>query len=162
MRSRYWFLLASSLVLIDQAAKLAIRGHFAVGERLPLSGFFNLTLLYNPGAAFSFLADAGGWQKGVFTFLGFGVSVWIAIMLCRHPEKTLQNHALALVMGGAIGNVIDRIAYGAVVDFLDFHVSGWHWPAFNIADAGITAGAILLFIATAQEQRAEKPGIETR
>ncbi|MDR1647616.1 MAG: signal peptidase II [Zoogloeaceae bacterium] len=147
MSSRRWFLLALGLILVDQLTKLVVRAVFAMGEKLPVTGFFNLTLAYNPGAAFSFLADAGGWQKFFFAALALGISAWIAVQLYRHPEKRLQNLALALIMGGAIGNVIDRFAYGAVVDFLDFYIGQLHWPAFNFADSGITVGAVLLVLA---------------
>ncbi|MDR2679058.1 MAG: signal peptidase II [Zoogloeaceae bacterium] len=147
MSSCRWFLLALGLVLADQLTKIAVRLGFAMGEKLPVTGFFNLTLAYNPGAAFSFLADAGGWQKFFFAALALAVSGWIAVLLYRHPEKRLQNFALALIMGGAIGNVIDRFAYGAVVDFLDFHIGQLHWPAFNCADSGIVVGAVLLVLA---------------
>jgi signal peptidase II len=139
-----WLVLAAALALADQLAKLAVLARFQEGEVLPLTPFFNLLLVYNPGSAFSFLAGAGGWQKGLFVALALGVSVWILVTLWRQPTQTRQNLALTLVLGGAVGNVIDRIAYGKVVDFLDFYVARWHWPAFNLADAWITLGAALL------------------
>lgn len=140
----FWLVLAGAVIVLDQASKLAILATFQHGEYLPLTGFFNLVLAFNPGAAFSVLADAGGWQKWLFTFLALAVSGWIIRELRQHPELGRVNFALSLVMGGAIGNVIDRIAYGAVVDFLDFHVGTWHWPAFNVADSAISLGVGLL------------------
>jgi len=139
-----WLALAGLVVLADQAAKLAILAGFAPGEVRPVTGFFNLVLVYNPGAAFSFLAGAGGWQKWFFLALAFAISGWIVAMLRRHPDQRLLATALSLVLGGALGNVIDRFAYGAVVDFLDFYLAGWHWPAFNVADSAICLGAVLL------------------
>lgn len=141
-----WLALAGGLILVDQLTKLAVLARFQLGESLPLTSFFNLVLVYNPGAAFSFLADAGGWQKWFFVLLALGISAWIIHMLWQHPEQKRQNLALTLILGGALGNVIDRIAYGAVVDFLDFYVGGWHWPAFNVADSAITIGAVLLVL----------------
>lgn len=141
-----WLALAGGLILVDQLTKLAVLARFQLGESLPLTSFFNLVLVYNPGAAFSFLADAGGWQKWFFVVLALAISGWIVHMLLAHPEQKRQNFALTLILGGAIGNVIDRVMYGAVVDFLDFHVAGWHWPAFNVADSAITIGAVLLVL----------------
>ncbi len=141
-----WLGLAAGLVLVDQLSKLAVLARFQLGESLEITSFFNLVLVYNPGAAFSFLAAAGGWQKWFFVALALGISAWIIHMLLTHPEQKRQNLALTLILGGALGNVIDRVAYGAVVDFLDFHLAGWHWPAFNVADSGITVGAVLLVL----------------
>ena len=101
-------------------------------------------LTWNPGAAFSFLADQPGWQRWFFTALALGVSGWIALELKKHPEQKLLSLALTLVMGGALGNVIDRVRFGAVVDFIQWHAAGFYWPAFNVADSAITVGAILL------------------
>ena len=139
-----WMGLVGSVVVLDQLSKLAVLRAFQLGERLELTAFFNLILTYNPGAAFSFLADAGGWQKWVFVVLALAISVWIVATIYRQPQVCLQSWALSLIMGGALGNVIDRFAYGAVVDFLDFHLGGQHFPAFNVADSAITVGAILL------------------
>ncbi len=141
-----WLGLAAGIIVLDQITKLAVLRSFTLGESLEITSFFNLVLVYNPGAAFSFLSDAGGWQKWFFVVLALGVSAWIFTMLRREPHKRLQSLALTLILGGALGNVIDRIAYGAVVDFLDFHWAGAHWPAFNVADSGITVGAALLII----------------
>jgi signal peptidase II len=119
---------------------------FNFGDVRPVTSFFNLVLTYNKGAAFSFLANAGGWQDEFLTWVGIGASAFIVYLLARHGTQRLFSLALALILGGAIGNVIDRIAYGHVIDFLDFHVGGWHWPAFNVADSAIVTGAILLVL----------------
>jgi len=103
-------------------------------------------LTYNKGAAFSFLASAGGWQDTFLTIVGLAASAFILYLLSRHGHQKLFSCALALILGGAIGNVIDRIVYGHVIDFLDFHWGGWHWPAFNLADSAIVAGAGLLIL----------------
>ncbi|MGL5630892.1 MAG: signal peptidase II [Azovibrio sp.] len=143
-KSLPWLGLAGLVILLDQLSKWWVLGTFQEGESLPVTGFFNLILVYNPGAAFSFLAGAGGIQKWFFVILALGISAWIVFMLIRHPEQKRQSLALSLILGGAIGNVVDRIAYGAVVDFLDVYVGTYHWPAFNVADAAITLGAILM------------------
>jgi len=143
--SRY-LLLAALLICADQVTKFLVVVNFAPYERVMLTPFFNLTLLYNPGAAFNFLASASGWQKWFFVLLAGIVSLWIGIMLWRHPERRWENIALALIMGGALGNSVDRLTYGAVVDFLDFYLGDHHWPAFNLADTGITIGAALLIL----------------
>jgi signal peptidase II len=139
-----WLALAGLVIGLDQASKLAILTHFRLGESVPVSSFFNLVLVYNPGAAFSFLAGAGGWQKWLFMMLALGISTWILVTLRRQPQAILQNCALTFIMGGALGNVIDRFAYGAVVDFLDFYWGNAHFPAFNLADSAICLGAFLL------------------
>lgn len=143
-RPEAWFGLAALVVALDQATKWWVLERFFLGESLPVTGFFNLVLVHNRGAAFSFLAGAGGWQKWFFVVLALGVSVWLALMIRRHSQETLQPAAFALVLGGALGNVIDRLRFGAVVDFLDVHFAGWHWPAFNVADSAITLGVALL------------------
>jgi signal peptidase II len=139
-----WLAAAGLVIVLDQITKVAVLRTFTPGEGSQLTSFFNLVLVYNRGAAFSFLADAGGWQKWFFLALALGISAWIIGMLKKHADDLLQALALSLVLGGALGNVIDRVLYGAVVDFLDFHVAGWHWPAFNVADSAITVGAVLL------------------
>lgn len=139
-----WLALAGAVILFDQLSKLSVLARFVPGERLEITPFFNLILTYNPGAAFSFLAGAGGWQKWFFTALALGVSGWIISMLRQHAGERLLATALSLIMGGALGNVIDRFAYGAVVDFLDFYAGTWHWPAFNVADSAICLGAALM------------------
>jgi len=139
-----WVALAAVIVLIDQLTKIAIERAFDYGDVHPITGFFNLVLTYNKGAAFSFLASASGWQAHFLTGVGIAASLFILYLLGRHGHQKLFSLALAMIMGGAIGNVIDRLAYGHVIDFLDFHVGGWHWPAFNMADSAIVGGAILL------------------
>lgn len=143
-RSGYWLVLAALVILLDQASKAWVLSAFHLGESLPVTDFFNLVLVMNPGASFSFLADAGGWQKWFFIVLALAVSAWLVWEIRRHAAERLLPLAFALVLGGALGNIIDRFRFGAVVDFLDFHVAGWHWPAFNVADSAITVGVVLL------------------
>jgi signal peptidase II len=139
-----WLGIAMIVILFDQLTKIAIAKVFAYGSSHAIAPFFNLVLVYNRGAAFSFLAAAGGWQRWAFTALGVAAAVLICYLLKRHGNQRLFCAALALILGGAIGNVIDRMMYGHVIDFLDFHVGTWHWPAFNLADSAITVGAALL------------------
>jgi signal peptidase II len=141
-----WFALAVAIVAADRITKLAVLASFAPGEIRPVTGFFNLVLVFNKGAAFSFLAGAGGWQTAFFAAIAVAAAVVVSALLVRHPEKRLFALGLALILGGALGNLWDRIAYGHVVDFLDFHAAGWHWPAFNVADSGITIGAGILIL----------------
>jgi signal peptidase II len=141
-----WMAFALLVVVLDQFLKILVVREFVYGESRPVTSFFNLVLVYNKGAAFSFLADAGGWQRWFFTVLGLAVGGFIVWMLFRHAGQKLFCLAMSLILGGAIGNVIDRIAYGHVVDFLDFHVRGYHWPAFNLADCAITVGAVLIIV----------------
>lgn len=143
-RPELWFGLAVLVVVLDQLTKLWVLDSFRYGDRLPVTDFFNLVLVMNRGAAFSFLSQAGGWQKWFFVGLALVVSVWLCIEVRRHARERLLPLAFALVLGGALGNVIDRLRFDAVVDFLDFHVAGWHWPAFNVADSAITVGVVLL------------------
>jgi signal peptidase II len=142
-----WLGISAIVILCDQLSKIVVNRLFSLGEELLVSSFFNITLAYNKGAAFSFLALQGGWQRYFFTALGIGAAGYIVYLLRRHAGQRLFCWALALIAGGAIGNVIDRILYGHVVDFLDFHLAGWgHFPAFNVADSAITLGAILFII----------------
>lgn len=139
-----WLGIAAVVILLDQVTKIAITKTFHLGDARPITSFFNLVLAYNPGAAFSFLGNQNGWQRYFFTAIAIGAVGFIIYLLRRHAGQRQFCWALALIMGGAIGNVIDRVLYGHVIDFLDFHVSGWgHFPAFNIADSAITVGAIL-------------------
>jgi len=119
---------------------------FAPGESLAVTGFLNLVLVFNKGAAFSLLAGASGWQSGFFAAVAAIASVVIAVLLVRHPANRLFAIGLALILGGALGNLWDRLLWGHVVDFVDVHAAGWHWPAFNVADSGITTGAVLLIV----------------
>jgi len=139
-----WFVLAAVIVAVDQLTKFVVTQRFALGESLAITGFFNLVLVMNPGAAFSFLSDQSGWQKTLFIAIALGASAWIVFLLRRHAHETRFALALSLVLAGAVGNVIDRIRVGAVIDFLDFHAFGHHWPAFNVADSAISCGAALL------------------
>lgn len=141
-----WYSLAGLIVLLDQFSKWLVLENIRFGETIYVAPFWNWVLAFNPGAAFSFLADQPGWQRWLFSALAIGVSAWIAIMLRQHPQQKLLSLALAMVMGGALGNVIDRIRFGAVVDFVQWHVAGYFWPAFNVADSAITIGAVLLVI----------------
>ena len=141
---RKWLGLAALVLIADQLTKYVVSRTFALYESVEVTPFFNLVLVHNRGAAFSFLADAGGWQRGFFICIALVASVWIAWLIRKHATQTVFCLALALILGGALGNVIDRILFGAVVDFLDFHAYGYHWPAFNVADAGISCGAALL------------------
>lgn len=141
-----WFAGAVGVILLDQITKAWVLAAFHLHESVVVTPFFNLVLVMNPGASFSFLADAGGWQRWFFITLALAVSTWLAVMIRRHAAERLMPAALTLILGGALGNVIDRIRFGAVVDFLDFHLGGWHWPAFNVADSAITIGVILLLL----------------
>ncbi|MDQ7969695.1 MAG: signal peptidase II, partial [Oxalicibacterium faecigallinarum] len=138
-----WLGIATIIILLDQITKITAVRVMAYGESVYVTSFFNFVHVYNKGAAFSFLADHSGWQRYFFTALGLGASAFIIYLLKRHAGQRLFCWALALILGGAIGNVIDRLLYGHVIDFLDFHVGGWHWPAFNVADSAIFIGAAL-------------------
>ncbi len=142
--AKRWYALAGLIVVLDQFSKWVVLENIRHGEVIYLAPFWNWVLTFNPGAAFSFLADQSGWQRWFFTVLAFGVSGWIAFELKKYAGNKLFSLALTLVMGGALGNVIDRVRFGAVVDFIQWHAAGFYWPAFNVADAAITAGAILL------------------
>jgi signal peptidase II len=142
--STRWLQLAGAIVLIDQISKWIVLGALRPGEAIYVAPFFNWVLTFNAGAAFSFLSDAGGWQRWLFTVLALGVSAWIVVLLRRHSGEFRLSFALTLVLGGALGNVIDRMRFGAVVDFIQWHAAGYYWPAFNVADSAITVGAILL------------------
>jgi signal peptidase II len=138
----------SALVLVlDQLTKAWVQVAFQPHESLEVLPFFNLVLAYNTGAAFSFLSDGSGWQRWLFVALALVVAVVLVIWLRRLGEdEPMAGWGVALVLGGAIGNVVDRVWLGHVVDFLDFHWAGWHWPAFNVADSAITCGVALLLI----------------
>jgi len=139
-----WLGIAFIVILFDQLSKITIARLFELGEDKVVTSFFNLTLAYNRGAAFSFLSNQGGWQRYFFTAIALGAVAFILYMLRRHAGQRMFCWSLALIMGGALGNLIDRLVYGHVIDFLDFHLDGWgHFPAFNIADSAITLGAIL-------------------
>ena len=139
-----WLALAVLVLILDQISKTWVLESFRHMERLTVTSFFNLVLVFNPGASFSFLADAGGWQKWFFVILALVISLWLLSLLRKHAQERLMPAALSLILGGAIGNVIDRLRFDAVVDFLDFHLAGYHWPAFNVADSAITVGVALM------------------
>jgi signal peptidase II len=141
-----WFGLAAIVILLDQLTKITISKLFVYGESLHITNFFNLVLAYNTGAAFSFLANESGWQRHLFTGIGIFAALYIAYLIIRHNTQRLFCLALALILGGAIGNVIDRIMYGHVIDFLDFYYGRTHFPAFNIADSAICLGAFLFIL----------------
>lgn len=141
---RRWLILAAAIVVADQVTKYAIVQFLAGGRAVELAPFLNLVLVYNPGAAFSFLSDAAGWQRGFFIAIALAASAWIVWLLRSHHGQRLFALALTLVLAGAVGNVIDRILVGAVIDFIDVHAWGYHWPAFNVADSAISCGAALL------------------
>ena len=141
-----WLGLAFVLLLADQFTKLLIVGTFQLGDSTRIASFFNIVRVHNSGAAFSFLAGASGWQRWFFTVIGLVAAAVIIWMLRAHAGQKLFAFALACILGGAIGNVIDRLMYGYVVDFLDFHWRGWHFPAFNIADSAISIGAACLIL----------------
>lgn len=142
-----WLWVSVATLLLDQASKLAVDGSMQLFESIPLMPYFNLTYVHNTGAAFSFLAQAGGWQRWLFAGLAVVMSSIIAVWLLRlQKHETLMAAALSLVLGGAIGNLIDRVAYGYVIDFLDVYYQDWHWPAFNIADSAICVGVGLMLL----------------
>ena len=142
-----WLWLSLLAVILDQGSKLVIAGSMQLYQSIPIMPYFNLTYVHNTGAAFSFLSEAGGWQRWFFAGLAFVISIVIAVWLARLKQhETLLAVALSLVLGGAIGNLIDRLAYGYVIDFLDVYYRTWHWPAFNIADSAITLGVILMLV----------------
>ncbi|MBI1943585.1 MAG: lipoprotein signal peptidase [Betaproteobacteria bacterium] len=145
-RTAIWFAVAFAVVVLDRLSKIWILEAFRPGEALAVSGFFNLVLVFNKGAAFSFLAAAPGWQTPLFVAIAVAASLLIGFLLYRNPGKTLFCIGLALILGGALGNLWDRLQWGHVVDFLDFHAAGWHWPAFNVADSAITVGAAMLIV----------------
>ena len=140
-----WFALALLVILADQASK-AWANDVLAASWIQVTGFFNLVLLRNTGSAFSFLADAGGWQKLLFSAVASGVSAAMAAVIWKHSAEKLAPAAAALVLGGAIGNLIDRLMLGSVTDFIDLHIGDIHWPAFNIADSAIVLGVIFFIL----------------
>ena len=145
-RSFKWFCLSAAVIVLDYATKILVLAAFAPGESRAMAPFFNLVLVFNKGAAFSFLAGVAGWQTPLFAVIAVLASCVVGFLMVRNTEKKLFSTGLALILGGALGNLYDRLAYGQVVDFLDFHAAGWHWPAFNVADSAITAGAAILIL----------------
>jgi len=141
-----WLGLALVVVVLDQFTKTLILGDFQLGDSRYVTPFFNLVRVHNTGAAFSFLAGASGWQRWFFVGLGFVASAFIVWMLRSHPTQRLFCFAVTMIMGGALGNVLDRLLHGYVVDFLQFHAGGWYFPSFNLADSAITLGAVTLIV----------------
>jgi signal peptidase II len=145
-RSWRWFVVAAAVIVADQITKAIVLSHFAPGERLALTGFLNLVLVYNKGAAFSFLSDAAGWQTPLLVGFALAAAAIVSVLIVQKPAQRLLCAGLALILGGALGNLIDRLRFGQVVDFVDLHLQGYHWPAFNVADSAITVGALLLIL----------------
>jgi len=141
-----WLLIAAVVIVADQFTKALILGEFQEGGSRYVTGFFNLVRAHNQGAAFSFLHTASGWQRWFFLGLGLAAAAVIVWMLSRHGHQRLFGWALTLILGGALGNVIDRAIHGYVVDFIQVHAGGWFFPAFNVADSAITVGAVLLIL----------------
>ena len=152
-----WLGLSGLIIVLDQLTKLWVVSALRLGQSIELTSFFNLVFVYNPGAAFSFLSDAGGWQRWFFVGLALAVSGWLTLLIRQHAVERLLPLAAALILGGALGNVIDRIRFGAVVDFVDVHAAGWHWPAFNVADSAISLGVALLIWQQLFHAEKEKP-----
>ncbi len=149
-----WLALAAGVIVLDQVTKYWIHQTLTHGRVIEVLPLLNLVLVYNPGAAFSFLSDQPGWQKNFFIAVAVIASVWVVYLLSRYSHRWLFSLALALILGGAIGNVIDRMIFGAVIDFIDLHVAGYHWPAFNVADSAITCGAALLIMESFRKHEA--------
>ena len=152
-----WLWLSALVIVLDQVTKWLAVGLLDPYQPVPVVPFFNLTLMFNTGAAFSFLAGAGGWQR--WFFAGFAIlmsAVLVAWLLRLAPGERLMAVALSLVLGGAVGNLIDRLDTGRVVDFLDVYVGDWHWPAFNVADSAITLGVILLLFSSFRGEQGEQ------
>jgi signal peptidase II len=141
-----WLAIALIVLILDQFTKVLIVGYYAQGDSTPVMGLLNVVRAHNSGAAFSFLAASSGWQRWLFTGLGLAAALFIVWLLRSHAGQRLFSFALACILGGALGNVIDRLLRGYVVDFLDFHYGGWHFPAFNVADSAITIGAVCLIL----------------
>ena len=152
-----FFMLSLLLISLDQLTKLMVMQLLAPGEVWSITANLNLVYVYNTGAAFSFLADAGGWQRWFFSGLALAVSGVLGVLVWRAPEQRLFAFASALVIGGALGNLIDRVTIGAVVDFVDLHAAGWHWPAFNLADSVIVLGAGLFILDALRRVKRAKP-----
>lgn len=141
-----WLGIAALVIVADQFTKTLILGWFQLGDSRTVTSFFNLVRVHNTGAAFSFLAGASGWQRWFFVGLGAAAAVFIVWLLRSHGGQRLFAAALALILGGALGNVVDRLLHGYVVDFIQVHHGGWYFPSFNVADSAITVGAVLLIV----------------
>lgn len=152
-----WLWLAFSLIVLDQSTKLAIGHLMQLYQSIQLLDFFNLTYVHNTGAAFSFLSGQNGWQRWFFSILAVVMSLVMILWIKRLKDnETLLGVSLSLILGGAIGNLIDRLVYGYVIDFLDVYYHSWHWPAFNVADSAITIGVGLMLIDSFRSKSEEK------
>lgn len=147
-----WLWISGAVVALDQATKWLMVSWLSLHESITVMPYFNLTMAHNTGAAFSFLAQAGGWQRWFFVVLALSISIGLLIGLKKSVKTNMEAISITLILGGAIGNVIDRIYYGYVVDFLDVYYGTYHWPAFNIADSAIVIGAALLLIDSFRSQ----------
>jgi signal peptidase II len=147
----FWLIIAVLVIAFDQTSKQIVLAHLTYGESVRVTDFFDLVLLYNPGAAFSFLAEHSGWQRWFFIGLAFVICSWLIMLVRKHQAETLQPLAFSLVIGGALGNVVDRFQMGAVVDFLYFHIGSHGWPAFNVADSAICLGVGLMIVSQLRE-----------
>jgi len=141
-----WLGIALAVIVLDQITKLWILERFAHGDSLRINDFFNIVRAHNTGAAFSFLAGASGWQRWFFVGIGVAAAIFIIVLLHRHGHQRMFGWALSLILGGALGNVIDRLQHGYVVDFIQVHWARWYFPSFNVADSAITVGAVLLIL----------------
>ncbi|MFT4465217.1 MAG: signal peptidase II [Sodalis sp. (in: enterobacteria)] len=142
-----WLWLALVVLALDLGSKQWVMVYFWLGESVPVIPFINFTYAHNPGAAFSFLADKGGWQRWAFSAIAVIIAVVLLVMMYRSDKRArLSNAAYAMIIGGALGNLFDRMVHGVVIDFIDFYVGDWHWPTFNVADAGICIGAVLIVL----------------
>ncbi len=139
-----WLAIAAVVAVLDQLTKQLVLASLELGDAVPVTPFFDIVLVYNPGAAFSFLADQPGWQRWFFTGLAAVICTWLTVLLRQHRRERLLPAAFVLIIGGAVGNVVDRLLHGAVVDFLHFYVGRFSWPAFNLADSAITVGVALM------------------
>ena len=149
--------IATLVLLLDQLSKWSALSNLKLGITEEVLPFMNWLLLFNPGAAFSFLAQSSGWQRWFFTILGLAASLYILWLLRKNQSDKMLSWALSLILGGALGNVLDRIMYGAVVDFIDLHYGNWHWPAFNIADSAICIGAALIVFSELRKSFGKSP-----
>ncbi len=149
--------IATLVLLLDQLSKWSALSNLKLGIPEEVLPFMNWLLLFNPGAAFSFLAQSSGWQRWFFTILGLVASLYILWLLRKNQSDKILSWALSLILGGALGNVLDRIMYGAVVDFIDLHYGNWHWPAFNIADSAICMGAALIVFSELRKSLGKSP-----
>ena len=154
-----WLSLSALVIVLDQLSKAWMSNHFAFGESLTVLSVFNLVLTHNTGAAFSFLNDAGGIQRWLFSIIAVAASGWIVWLLRRHHQQLLFSWGLSMILGGALGNLIDRLSYGNVVDFFSLHWGVHYFPAFNLADSSITCGAFLLILDSFMK---DKNGLATR